>query len=185
MRTAIARTLVAGGLLGALVPAAQASTPEVRSAMRMARAPVAQLERSSAERSHGVTFHRFRQVVNGVPVLGSEAVVTDAAGQGDLLTDRTHALAAPAPARISRDRGLFIAREGAGVRSLRAKAKTELAILAGRAGPRLVWRVLLPSAVPLASLEVLVDVARAGSCARATCSSASTARRRSSIPIPS
>ena len=49
----------------------------------------------------------------------------------------------------------------AGVRRLRAPARVEEAILPIPGGARRVWRVLLPAAAPLASLEVLVD-ARSG-----------------------
>ena len=157
MRILIAPALVAGTLLVAAVPA-EASNAQVRSALRTARAPVAQLEQTSTVRSLGVTFHRFRQVVGGVPVLGSGAVVTDAVGRrGDLLADRTRALGAPAPARIPSGSAIRIANLRVGVRALRAREHAELAILRAGGHPSLVWRVVIASAEPLGSTEVLVD----------------------------
>ena len=91
--------------------------------------------------------------------------MTDARGRaGDLLLDGSRRLD-PAPARISRAAALRIARRAAHVRSLRAPARAAAAILPAPGGARRVWRVLLPSAAPLASLEVLVD-ARSGAVLR-------------------
>ena len=161
MKAAAATTLAAAALLHVAVPASAAPS-QVRSAVAAARAPVAQLEAGAPRRSHGVTFRRFRQAVDGVPVLGSELVVTDAPGrQADLVVDRTRRVGAPRPARVSRVTALRTARRAAGVRALRAPPRATLAILPAGAGSRLVWRVLLLSAEPLASLEVLVD-ARSG-----------------------
>ena len=77
-----------------LAPAAPAMAVD----LSRARAPAAQLEPGATRHSHGVTFRRFRQELGGVPVLGSEVVVTEAAGRaGDLLVDGSRRLGRPAP----------------------------------------------------------------------------------------
>jgi hypothetical protein len=88
--------------------------------------------------------------------------VTDGPGRrGDLLFDRSRRVQRPPRARIPARRAMRAAREHTGARRLRAPARASLAILPERAGSRLVWRVLVPSAAPLASFEVLVDAGTA------------------------
>ena len=93
-----------------------------------------------------------------MPVLGSELVVTDARGRGgDMVADRTRRVAPPRPARVSRAAAVRTALLAAGVRALRSPPRATLAILASGPVPKLVWRVRVASARPLASLELLVD----------------------------
>ena len=161
MKPVLAATLATAAVLAASA-AAEAAPGQVRSALREARAPAGQLEQGSARQSHGVTFRRFRQSVDGVPVLGSELVVTDAPGRrGDLVVDRTRRVGEPRAALLSRREALRVARRGARIRALRVPPRAALAILPTGHGPALVWRVLMASAKPVASLEVLVD-ARSG-----------------------
>jgi hypothetical protein len=138
------------------------AAPAAAAGLRDARAPAAQLERAGTGHSHGVTFRRYRQELGGVPVLGAQVVVTDARGRsGDLLVDESRRFAAPAPATVSHTAAIGLAMRAAAVRSLRAPARASEAILPARGGARRVWRVLVASARPFASLEVLVD-ARSG-----------------------
>jgi len=161
MKSVLAATLATAAVLAASA-AAEAAPSQVRAALREAQAPAGQLERGSAHKSLGVTFRRFRQSVDGVPVLGSELVVTDAPGRrGDLVVDRTRRVGEPRAALLSRREALRVARRGARIRALRVPPRATLAILPSGHGPALVWRVLMASAKPVASLEVLVD-ARSG-----------------------
>jgi hypothetical protein len=161
MKPLLAATLATAAALS--VPmAAQGAPSQVRSALRAARAPVEQLQPGAAARSQGVSFRRFRQAVGGVPVLGSELVVTDAPGRrGDLVVDHTRRVGAPPRALLSRRAALRAARRGTGIRALRLPPRATLAILPTGGAAKRVWHVLLASAEPVASLEVLVD-ARSG-----------------------
>src|SRR4051812_41162223 len=143
----------------ALTGTAPAHASDVGDAARAARAPAAQLERVDAVRSLGTRFVRFRQEAGGVPVLGGEAVVSDTPGSRDLLVDHTRAhVDAPAPPRVSRAAAVRAARRAARVRELRSAVTASPALLPRPGGrEELVWRVVLPSARPLGSFEVLVD----------------------------
>ncbi len=161
MKALIAATLAAAALLGSSAPAT-AAPGEVRLALRESRAPAGQLEAAPIRHSRGVSFRRFRQAVDGVPVLGSELVVTDAPGRrGDLVVDRTRRVGAAPRALVSRRAAVRAVRRGTGIRALRLRPRATLAILPAGGRSTLVWRVLVASAEPVASLEVLVD-ARSG-----------------------
>ena len=142
----------------AALPATSAHASDVSEAAEAARAPEAQLERTQTVTSFGTRFVRFRQEAGGVPVLGAEAVVTDAPGARDLLVDGTRRrVRAPADADVSRAAAVRTARQAAKVRQMRAPARASLAILPRHGGQRLVWRVGLSSDRPLGAFEVLVD----------------------------
>jgi hypothetical protein len=143
----------------ALPPAGGASTRSVRHALEAARAPVAQLARAGVANSARVRFYRYQQRIGGIPVLGGDTVVTDAPGtSGDLLVDHSRqGLARPGVARVAKAAAIRAAVARVGVRRYRAGPKAELAILPTVSRGRLVWRVLLPTAAPLGSFEVLVD----------------------------
>lgn len=126
-------------------------------------APASQLER--AERrpgfGRGVSHTRFRQKVDGLRVLGAEAVVTDAPGsRADLLVDGTTRVTPPTTeARVARRRAIDVAEQRMGARRLAQPSTAELAILPGDApsAARAVWRVLVVAEDPHDSWEVLVD----------------------------
>jgi fungalysin metallopeptidase (M36)/thrombospondin type 3 repeat protein/pre-peptidase len=105
--------------------------------------------------------------VDGLPVLGAEAVVTDAPGRSpDLVVDSTRSrVSAPAEAVIARRDAIAQARSATGAGKLRDEPRATLAILPQATGPRPVWQVLLASLEPYASSEVLVD-ARSGDVVR-------------------
>src|SRR5665809_89180 len=87
-RAAAALVIVVG-----LLPATGASAREpvsVEEAASELRAPAAELEPADRETSRGTSFLRLRQEVEGVPVLGAEAVVSEAERKaGDLVVDDT------------------------------------------------------------------------------------------------
>src|SRR3954469_3048302 len=88
-------------LMIALSGAASARASDVSAAAGAARAPRAQLERGNSVTRLGARCVRYRQEVGGVPVLGSEAVVSDVPGTRDLLVDHTRRrMRAPADARV-------------------------------------------------------------------------------------
>src|SRR3954452_4938617 len=123
-----------------------------------AKAPSSQLERVDVAESLGGRYVRYRQETGGIPVLGSEAVVTDGPGAADLLVDSTAArVRAPGSPAIDRDAAVRTARLATQVTALRAPPRASLAILPDASGGWLVWRVLLPARSPLASFEALVD----------------------------
>ena len=163
MRIGLVLTLV-GAL--ALAPATAGAAQRVATGKRAVPGAIAaepgQL-RATSTTSFGARYTRYRQYVGGLPVLGSEAVITNAAGSGgDLLLDSTrHIGAAPAPAQISAREAISAGTRFAGVDSLRRPASATQAILPG-AQPRTVWRVVLPAGAPLATFEVLVDARTGG-----------------------
>jgi Fungalysin metallopeptidase (M36)/Thrombospondin type 3 repeat len=165
MRWQIRRVVFAVAAAVLLVAAgpALASPRAVRQMRAAARAPVGQLERVEVRHSLGSRFIRYRQEVGRLPVLGAEAVITDAPGaRGDQLLDRTRpGLRAPPAARVGPSRATAVARRAAGVERLRGRSAAQLAVLPDGSTSRLVWRIELPSLRPLASFEVLVD-ARTG-----------------------
>ncbi len=90
------------GLLATPAADAAGASRDVAEALSGARAPSSQLVATGVVRSQGTTFHRFRHEVDGIEVLGSEAVVADAAGsRADTLIDGTRRSdAAPGTARV-------------------------------------------------------------------------------------
>ena len=144
----------------AAAPAA-AAPPRVSQELHAAAAPAAQLPSASQTRlPGGATVYRYHQRVDGLRVLGSEAVVNHAAdAPPKLVADSTKpSINPPAPASISRERAIDIASGRVGVSRLRAPVSAELAIEPGGGGT-LVWHVLVPAGQPLGDFDVLVDAA--------------------------
>lgn len=110
-------------------------------------------------RSLGTIFERYQRTVEGVPVLGADVVVTEAPGRvPPLILGRKRLKLSESPTSdVRSDQALAEALRHTRVTALRAPAVTELAILPSGSTGRLVWRVLLPTGEPFASLEVLVD----------------------------
>jgi thrombospondin type 3 repeat protein/pre-peptidase/fungalysin metallopeptidase (M36)/fungalysin/thermolysin propeptide len=153
------------GLLA--VPATSAAAPRTirgDTGLSAAVAPTSQLDRTREVRSLGVRYRRYRQVVGGLPVLGSDVVVTDAPGRrNDALVDATRRIAPPKRATVRRAAAIRVARARVGASRLRRSIRASRAILpgAGDAADRIVWRVIVARARPIGSFEVLVD-ARSG-----------------------
>jgi Bacterial pre-peptidase C-terminal domain len=148
------------------VPAAASPRPVVGAAVDLARAPASQLEPARVLESFGTRFTRYRQEIGGLPVLGSSLVVTDAPGRrGDLVVDHSRRVPAPAAATLTRGAALRVARGDVPGARLRAPVAAQLAVVPTGGGSRTVWRVLLPTLDPVASLELLVD-ARSGAILR-------------------
>ena len=150
---------VAAGLAAALPTPAAAALPKVRAALESARAPAGQLERTDAVAlPGGASVYRYGQQVAGVPVLGAEAVISEApAAPPKLVADATRpSVEAPPSPGVARARAIAVASRQAEVRRLRARPSASLAIQPAGRG-RLVWRVSLPAARPLGDFEVLVD----------------------------
>jgi hypothetical protein len=146
-------------LVALLAPAAAFGSPRVAAKLRTADAPATELQRVDAiGLPGGATVYRYQQRVSGVPVLNGQAVVNDPAGAPpDLVADSSRARIDPQPApRIARAGAVARASRSAGVERLRGEASARLAIKPGNGGA-LVWRVVIPSARPLADFEVLVD----------------------------
>ena len=143
----------------ALVPAAAGAQPAASGGEEMSPLGRGQLHRIGERQSFGTRFVRYRQVIGGLPVLGSDAVVTDGHGvEGDLVIDGVrHARRAPAPATLTRAAAIEKARRAVEATALRRPATARQAILVTAAGPRTVWRVVVPSSQSLGSFEVLVD----------------------------
>jgi hypothetical protein len=125
--------------------------------LRSAGAPVAQLRRTrTISLPGGASVYRFQQRVEGVPVIGGEAVVNDPrAAPPRLVSNRASArIPAPPEPRVHRAAAVDAARRSVGVRALRAKPAVHLAIAPSGA---LAWQVLIPSARPLGDFQVLID----------------------------
>ncbi len=154
---------LAGLLLAALAaalpgapPAGAAAPPSVAGALQAARAPVSQLSLVDTVASAGARFYRYRQRVDGLPVLGAEAVVTDGVRPGaDLIVDHSRrGVVVPPPARIGARSAIVAARRGLRLDVSGARATASLAI--APEGLRLVWRVVVRSSAPRGVFEVLV-----------------------------
>ncbi len=109
----------------------------------------------------GGAIERYRQKVGGLPVLNGEATVARPRGLAPILVvDHTVAgIEAPAQATLGRGAAIEAATEAGAVERLRGNVRAKLFV--DPKSERVVWRVLIPSAQPLADLSVLVD-ARSG-----------------------
>jgi Fungalysin metallopeptidase (M36)/Fungalysin/Thermolysin Propeptide Motif len=164
------RAAVVFGLLVTLAAPSPASATarKVAASLDAARAPARELKQTDAvPLPGGATVYRFQQRVSGVTVLGGEAVVNEApSAPPALVADASKpSVDSPPSPRISKAQATGIATRTAGVESVRGRSSAALAIQPGDGGT-LVWRVLIPSARPLADFELLVD-ARSGEVLRA------------------
>jgi hypothetical protein len=140
----------------------------VRLALKAAAAPRSELVRTSSVSLHGFRVERYRQRVDGYPVIGGEATVIGSARRGSRLTaDATSTtaakadLAAAAPS-VSRSGAIARARRAGRVRTIRGGDRPSARLAVDRRhGGLLVWQVELPAARPMRDLEVLVN-ARSG-----------------------
>ncbi len=159
---------VLAGTVALLVASAPAATASAAApGVPTAAGSVGELRQAEAHQSFGASFVRYRQVVDGLPVLGSDTVVTDGRGwMGDLVIEGARrARRMPAGATLARADAVRAARQAVRATALRGPIAASQAILVMVAGPRTVWRVVVPSGQPLGSFEVLVD-ARDGSVLR-------------------
>jgi Zn-dependent metalloprotease len=154
-------------LLGVAVSLAAAGTAwaspqQVHRRLGRARAPEAQLQRIAVRTSHSVRFYRYKQEVDGLPVLGSEVVVTDArGGRADFLADDSHRLGARLAARVRRGAASRLAVRAVGRGAVR---HASLAVQASGGRALTVWRVVVGDR-STGPWEVLVD-ARSGAVVR-------------------
>jgi hypothetical protein len=118
-----------------------------------------ELRQIEVRQSFSARFVRYRQVVGGLPVLGSDTVVTDGRGRvGDLVVDGVRrAGRVPAQSTLAREDAVDAARDSVRVKALRAPVTARKAILVTAGGPHIIWRVVIPSSQPLGSFEVVVD----------------------------
>lgn len=149
------------GLALVALSAVPAYAVDDQAALKAADAASTELEPTGSTESVGTQFQRYQQEVDGVPVLGSEAVVAQADGEKPELVGDSSApgIESPAPAQITKRQAVTTARGGAKAQALRAPIRATLAIDPESAGGRQVWRVQIPSKKPLADFEVLVDAA--------------------------
>ena len=143
----------------ATASSATASPGQVRSRLEHAGAPESQLDRIAVQSSHGVRFYRYRQEVGGLPVLGSEGVITDArGGRADFLADGSHRLGARRAARVRRAAAGRIAVRAVGRGAVR---HASLAVQASGERALTVWRVVVADR-STGPWEVLVDARTGG-----------------------
>jgi hypothetical protein len=159
LRCLVRGCLLLGAVVASLPAAASAAPGSVAAKLGAASAPRGELEQTAAiPLPGGAVVYRFQQEVSGVQVLNGEAVVTDAPRAApSLVADVTKSnIDPPGAPRLSSDDAIRIASRSAGVKRRRGLGAASLAIAAGDGGT-LVWRVVIPSARPLADFEVLVD----------------------------
>ena len=127
-----------------------------------AQTAAGELRLTTTWRSHGTTYRRYQQEVDGIPVLQAGVVVTDGAGDAaDIVIDgRRRGLAGARAPTVRRSWAVAIASRTVGGRPATVEVQPALAILPARSG-RLVWRMVLSTTDPRATIEVLVD-ARTG-----------------------
>ncbi len=139
--------------------AAPGTSPTVTHPLAAASARVAQLQRTRTVDFEGTKVVRYRQEVDGVPVLGGDVAVMGDAGAGGaaLVTDGSVAkIEAPTTAKVSAARAIAIARAATGAAGLRAKPTASLAIDPQRQDA-LVRKVMLASSRPMRDFQVLID----------------------------
>jgi hypothetical protein len=150
---------IAGAAVLALTASAAGADPLARAAAG-AHAPLAQLDTAQTVAvPGGGEIQRYRQRVDGLPVIGAEAVVADPAGTApSLVADHTVAGLDPSGrAKLSRAAAVDRAMRTTAASDLRGRATARLAVDPGTES--VVWRVLIASGRPLADYEVLVDAA--------------------------
>jgi hypothetical protein len=150
--------------LVSLACAAAASADPVERALSGADAPAVELvPRGAVAAPSGGRIERYAQRVDGVPVLGAEAIVAAPPGAPPMLVTDTTARdveATPEPdSAISRGQAVDSALAFSDAERLRAPARAKLGI--DPVSGRLAWEVALPSRRPLADYIVTVD-ARSG-----------------------
>lgn len=152
-------TIAVVGAFCAPTAAASSALPGPEASLDRLPERTGSLRTAAVATSFGTRFVRYRQMLGGLPVLGSEVVLTDAAGvRGDLLIDRTRQLEGePAPALLARTIAVRAALRRLGAPRLRAPAEATRAVLPARGEPRTVWQVVLSTRDPRGSFEVLVD----------------------------
>ncbi len=128
----------------------------------MLGASAVELRLAATWSSHGTTYRRYRQEVDGIPVLQAGVVVTDGStATGDLVVDGTRAeITAGRVPTVPRHQALATAERAVGGDLTTPGAAPVLSILPVGRG-RLVWRVVVSKHHPRATFEVLVD-ARGG-----------------------
>jgi hypothetical protein len=116
------------------------------------------LKRTQTVTFEGARVVRYQQEVGGIPVLGGDAAVIQAAGApARVVTDDTRTdLSAPARPKVSGPRAIAIAKSATGAKALFAAPQVSLVVDPAHGGV-LVRRVVLASSKPLKDFEVLVD----------------------------
>jgi Fungalysin metallopeptidase (M36) len=151
-------TVAAAAAFGCSLAASTASADPVARVAASAEAPLAQLaEVAPVGVPGGGTIARYRQRVDGLPVLGAEAVVADPPGAPPtLVVDHTvPALDVDARFSVLRSAAIAKALDATAASELRGRTTASRAI--DPASGAAVWRVLIASGKPLADYEVVVD----------------------------
>ncbi len=112
------------------------------------------------QQSSGVTYVRFQQTYQGVPVyLGQVLVQYDRAGKVQLINNHTQAkLAVATTPLVAADRAMDVAQAHIGnTAQLRAPAEQSLVINAEKGAPELAWHIVLYTQQPLGDWHVMVS----------------------------
>src|SRR4051812_12582449 len=124
-------------IVAAMAVAAAIAPSAIAAAKPDVRAPRSQLELARENSSFGVKFQRYQQELDGLPVIGADAVAAPG-----LLRDRTVAgVTSPDAPTVSRSHAIEVAERATGATALRAPSDADLAILPAANGQRTVWRV--------------------------------------------
>jgi len=140
-------------------PVASAIPARVARQLRSAPVPPSQLEPTrTIHLPGGGTVHQFQREVDGVPVLGAQAVVNDPPGAPPRLVSETGtgAVSAPPEPAVSKATAMAIAEAKVGASQLRGRPSARL-VLVPKGSGILAWAVSIPSAQPLGDFEVNVD----------------------------
>ena len=127
--------------------------------LKSSRAPVSQMERTrTIPLPGGAIVYRFQRRVQGIPVLGGEAVVNDPPdAPPELISTAPRASIGSQPApQVARGIAAQTALAAVGAGDLRSRPSIRLAIQPDGGGTP-VWDVLIPSGRPLGDFQVLVD----------------------------
>jgi fungalysin metallopeptidase (M36) len=166
LRGAVAAALAVA--VGVGVAASSAAADPVARVAARARAPLAQLSAADPVAvPGGGAIQRYRQRVDGLPVLGAEAVVADPPGAPPILVaDHTVQGLDPSGAvELSRATAIETAMRATAASRLRARTTARQVVDPATAS--VVWRVLIASGKPLADYEVVIE-ASDGSVVRIT-----------------
>ncbi|MDX6652858.1 MAG: hypothetical protein QOJ38_1639 [Solirubrobacterales bacterium] len=169
----------------ALAPGAAARTPE--QALRAARAPVAELQRTETiGLRNGARVYRYRQLIDGIPVLDAAAAVVDPPGAAAaVVADSTaRRIDPPGSAAIDRRQALAAALAALGPNpALRHPPRAGLTVVP-QGGGRLAWRVDVDSTTAAGAEELLVDARSGALFARRSLSRDATGHARLYLPSP-
>ncbi len=139
-----------------LVLALAAASASAAPTPRDVRTPDVELQLATTVTRHGTTYRRYRQEVNGIPVLEAGMVVTNGRSVDTVVDGTRRGLLGVRRPTVSRTEALKIIERTVGRGATHRRGRPALFILPVGRG-RLVWRGIVSRDDPRATFEVLID----------------------------